>query len=115
MKTETPIERRTMSDQVPTSDAARPGQPGSLSDQVHAELEKVALQHPRFETFLQDVERVAQRVWHKVRTDGTHVLAQDGAEAVSELETAAKNDLAAAQPADQPVSSTPEAVTPASK
>lgn len=48
-----------------------------ISDNASAELEEVAKGHPSFESFLQDLERVADRIWHKVRSNGDQAKLED--------------------------------------
>jgi hypothetical protein len=57
-----------------------------VSDKVHAEFESLAAKHPTYETYMQDVERFAEAVWHNARVhkeQGTLV----GAEEVPQPET----------------------------
>lgn len=42
----------------------------NLSTSTHGELEDIAKKHPNFESFMQDVERLADLVWHNVRAKG---------------------------------------------
>ena len=49
----------------------------NVSDNVSSELEDLAKTHPSWESFLQDVERVADRIWHKVRSNGDQAKLDD--------------------------------------
>lgn len=42
----------------------------NLSKQTHSELEDIATKHSSFESFMQDVQRLADLVWHNVRGKG---------------------------------------------
>jgi hypothetical protein len=42
----------------------------SLSSKTHGELEDLASKHHTFETFLQEVQRLADTVWHNARAKG---------------------------------------------
>jgi hypothetical protein len=41
-----------------------------LSQKTHSELETVAAKHPTFKSFMQEVERLAETVWHNARAKG---------------------------------------------
>jgi hypothetical protein len=42
----------------------------NLTDDAMGELRNIAKEHPSFESFLQECQRLADHVWHDVRTAG---------------------------------------------
>jgi hypothetical protein len=55
-----------------------------LSQKTHGELETVAAKHPTFESFMQEVQRLAETVWHNARAKGhdPYSIVGDGTESV---------------------------------
>jgi hypothetical protein len=73
------------------------GLAANVSQSVHDELAAEAKKHPGFQTFLNDMQKLAENVWHKVRVQAS----DDAKEAVTEAEGDA---VAAVTPEAQTVS-----------
>jgi hypothetical protein len=39
-----------------------------IDKKVHEELKALALKHPTYETFMQDVQRLGEKMWHNARS-----------------------------------------------
>lgn len=61
----------------------------NLSDDVRKELVNLASKHQNFETFLQDITKLAETSWHNARQQGLVDLENAGEQAVAD----AGNDL----------------------
>ena len=49
----------------------------TLSNDTRKEFQALAAKHPSLPSFMRDVEKFAQMVWHNVRNDGTQQAAQE--------------------------------------
>jgi hypothetical protein len=61
-----------------------------VSQNVYAELEGLAKKHGRYDTFAQDLARIAEVVWHNARGKGVH-----GTEVDAEVGTEPADDESA--------------------
>lgn len=58
----------------------------NLSNKVHDELAELAKKHPTWQSFAKDMERLADNVWHKVRSAGEQAVEEAAPEAVADAE-----------------------------
>lgn len=73
-----------------------------LTQEVHDKLAAVAAKHPTFQTFMQDMERLADTVWHNARTQAEGDLAQAADQAVTDAKTDLEEGAAPAAPVAAP-------------
>jgi hypothetical protein len=61
----------------------------SLSTRVHEELKSLALKHPSYESFMQDLQRLGDTMYHNARAQAE----VDGQQALTEIKQDAEKDL----------------------
>jgi hypothetical protein len=82
-----------------------------VSQNVYAELEGLAKKHGRYETFAQDLARIAEVVWHNARgkgVQGTEVDAEVATEPADDESAPVSGETEDSNPA--PETTNPEAV-----
>ena len=74
----------------------------NLGKTTHDDLQQLALEHPSFESFLQEVQRLAEKLWHNARSQAEAQAEADLEQQAIAARTAAGNDPSAAPPLQSP-------------